>query len=242
VCVLNYKLKLGAKVKLLYKQADYIIDHCRTRRVFLKRKEIWEKANREWSLSDFYNQPKNFANYLNILKPYIKKQCKPVETGFVFMIEPNSICEKTKFGNIIYLSESLSYFLHFMNFAMIKFSSFEIEKTTGDESLLIALRVMLGTESLDFDLDPRYDILPQSIINENNTFVNNQLMFIIGHEYAHHALGHLKNSKIKSMASSDVFKTQNKDYKIYNYSQKQEFEADYTTPKCQDNFFKNLIP
>jgi len=143
------------------------------------------------------------------------------------MIEPNGVCEKTKFGNIIYLSESLSYFLFYMNLSFLEFHNFSMEIEQNLESLLIGLRVMLGVESLDFDLDPRHDILPKHIIENNNFLVNQQLMFIIGHEYAHHSLGHLNNSKFHKMNSNDLFKVQGENNKIYNYSQKQEFEADW---------------
>ena len=140
------------------------------------------------------------------------------------MTETNGICEKTEFGNIIYLSESLSYFLHFMNFAILDFQDFEIGTQEKSDAFFIAMRVMLGVESLDFDLDPRYDSLPNSVIEANNNLVNKQLMFIIGHEYAHHSLKHLDNSKMYSITSSD---NKEKIQKIYNYSQKQEFEADW---------------
>lgn len=212
---------------LLYRQADYIIKHCRTWRVFLKRKEIWENKNRIWSLTDFYNQHKNFSNYLNILKPHINRQCKSVESGFIFMVEPNGVCEKTEFGNIIYLSESLSYFLFYMNLTFLEFYNFSMDAEQNHESLLIGLRVMIGVESLDFDLDSRHDTLPNHVIESNNLLIEQQLMFIIGHEYAHHSLGHLNNSKLNKVYSKDLFKVQSGDNKIYNYSQKQEFEADW---------------
>jgi len=211
---------------LLKKRAEYIVDRTRTRRVFKKRKEIYECNEKVWSLTDYYNRDKHFSKYLNKLKPYVKKRCKLVEAGFVFMTEPNGRCEKTDFGNIIYLSESLSYFLQFMNLSMLTFQGENIGIGTR-ESLLIGLRVMLGVEALDFDLDPRYDTLPEDVIQANNDLVNYQLMFIVGHEYAHHSLGHLNNSKCVDIASTDNVTKEKHIQKVYNYSQKQEFEADF---------------
>jgi hypothetical protein len=215
---------------LLFKRADYIADHARTRRVFLKRKKIYEQNGKDFSLTNYYKEDKLFAKYLNILKPQIKQSCKKVEAGFVFATEPNGICERTEFGNIIYLSESLSYFLHFMNFSFINYSHLGIHFDASEinESLLIATRVMLGVEALDFDLDPRYDSIPPDAIHNNIRLVEQQLMFIIGHEYAHHSLKHLANSKLTVLQSNQVFKTTNTTVpKFYNYSQKQEFEADW---------------
>lgn len=217
----------NCKDLLLLKQAEYIADHARTRRVFLKRKEIFEHNRQEWSLTKFYNQFNHFDQYLNVLKPDIKRRCKSVDAGFVFMTEPNGICERTEYGNIIYLSESLTYFLHFMNFVMLTFLGFEFDQEQHNESLLIGLRVMLGVESLDFDLDPRYDTLPNEIVTANNNLVEKQLLFIVGHEYAHHALGHLNNTNLLTFSSHELFMTDNETHKIYNYSQKKEFDADW---------------
>ena len=221
----------NCKDLLLQKQASYIADHARTRRVFFKRKELFDQNKQDWSLSKFYDQFNHFDQYLKVLKPNIKRRCKSVDVGFVFMTEPNGICERTEFGNIIYLSESLTYFLHFMNFVMLTFLSFEFDQEQRYESLYIGLRVMLGAESLDFDLDPRYDTLPNEIVTANNNLVEKQLMFIIGHEYAHHVLGHLNNTNLLTLSSHELFMTNNETHKIYNYSQKKELDADWHSLK-----------
>lgn len=207
---------------LLKKQADYIADHMRTRRVFYKRKEIYESKSKEWSLYNYYNEDKLFSQYFKKLKPHLKLKCKNVPIGYVFMQEPNGRCEKTEFGNIIYLSESLRYFLFYMNYVLLSFNGVILDDQTKSDAFFIGLRVMLGVESLDFDLDPRQDTLPSTIIDTNNDLVNSQIMFIIGHEYAHHTLGHLKSAN-----TLDVFPNEVNFQKAYNYSQKQEFEADW---------------
>ena len=213
---------------LLKKQADYIADHMRTRRVFYKRKEIYESKSKEWSLYNYYNEDKLFSQYFKKLKPHLKLKCKNVPIGYVFMPEPNGICERTDFGNIIYLSESLRYFLFYMNYVFLSFNGVTLDNQTKSDAFFIGLRVMLGVESLDFDLDPRHDTLPSHIIDTNNDLVNSQIMFIIGHEYAHHTLGHLRSAN-----TLKVFPNELNFQKAYNYFQKQEFEADWYS-------FKNI--
>ncbi len=223
--ILNPK---NTKDLLLKKQADYIADHMRTRRVFYKRKDIYESNKKEWSLENYYNKDKLFNQYFKKLKPHLKLKCKDVPIGYVFMQEVNGICERTDFGNIIYLSESLRYFLFYMNLVLLRFNGIKLNDQTKIDALYIALRVMIGVEALDFDLDPRYDTLPFNVINPNNTLVNSQIMFIIGHEYAHHTLNHLKSANKKEAYPNKV-----NIQEIYNYSQKQEFEADWFS-------FKNI--
>jgi hypothetical protein len=46
---------------LLKKQADYIADHMRTRRVFYKRKEINESKSKEWRLYNNNNEDKLYS-------------------------------------------------------------------------------------------------------------------------------------------------------------------------------------
>lgn len=46
---------------LLNKRAVYIAEHSRTRRVFLKRKSIFETSNKEWSLTNYYDKDKHFS-------------------------------------------------------------------------------------------------------------------------------------------------------------------------------------
>ena len=70
--------------------------------------------------------------------------------------------------------------------------------------------------------------MPSHIIDTNNDLVNSQIMFIIGHEYAHHTLGHLRSAN-----TLKVFPNELNFQKAYNYFQKQEFEADWYS-------FKNI--
>jgi hypothetical protein len=82
---------------------------------------------------------------------------------------------------------------------------------------------MIGTESLDFEIDTR-GRLPKSIKRRINFMTNWQMQFIIGHEYAHHYLGHLENASISTYAKISYT---SRDVNRYTYSQSCEFDADY---------------
>ena len=225
--VLNPK---NASDLLLKMRADYIADYPRLLRVFKKRKEIFLlKENKEWSLTNYYENDKLFDYYIKKIKPHLKKTCKMVNSGFIPMNEVNGICQRTEYGNIIFLSESLSQFLFYMNLWLMDFEEYNLSEKTKMEALYIGLRIMLGKEVFDFDIDPRYDNLPKKLVDSLNTIVDNQLLFIIGHEYAHHTLDHLNKNMVMKINSNNLFfeDKKNDEYKIYNYSQKQEFEADY---------------
>lgn len=90
-------------------------------------------------------------------------------------------------------------------------------------SFILAIRIMIGTESLDFEIDTR-GRLPRSIRRKIDLMADWQMSFIIGHEYAHHYLGHLENSGISSCNDRVSYIKSNSEY--YTYHQNCEFEAD----------------
>ena len=85
-----------------------------------------------------------------------------------------------------------------MNLWLMDFEEYNLSEKTKMEALYIGLRIMLGKEVFDFDIDPRYDNLPKKLVDSLNTIVDNQLLFIIGHEYAHHTLDHLNKNMVIS--------------------------------------------
>lgn len=66
--------------------------------------------------------------------------------------------------------------------------------------MVIATRIMALNETLDFDLDPR-GVIPAEM-KEIRELVTLQMRFVIGHEYAHHGLGHLGTGATKIRAMS----------------------------------------
>lgn len=202
---------------LLKLRADAIADSPRLIRVYLDK---YHRAPDKSGISNQFNdQP--FRNYINKLSLANKALCQNIPAGFVFIKDPNGICEKTEFGNIIYISESLRFYLYFMNIFM---SADDFELDDRFHAFIIAVRTMLMTESLDFEIDPR-GILPANIDNKLTTLVNQQIDFVIGHEYAHHILGHLEKSRQVKDNWTIVGKKNH--FYFYNYKQMQEFDADF---------------
>ncbi|HLP87900.1 MAG TPA: M48 family metalloprotease [Nostocaceae cyanobacterium] len=209
---------------LLKIRADSICDNTRFLRVFLKRRLNLEKTGRTWSLSNHFKSDM-FESYLQKLNKNKYNKCKEIPYGFTFLNEPSGFCIKEKFGNIIIISETLKYFLYYMNLFIFG-ESFGISPQDLISSFMIAIRVMLKTEALDFDLDSRGK-LPSDIDNYLTCQVQRQIEFVIGHEYAHHSLGHLKTKNIASCTPEKMLGIKsNKQINYYLKSQKQELEAD----------------
>ncbi len=110
---------------LLEHRAINIIDNPRLLRVFKYRKKNYLlQYNSDWSLTKYFAKDKLFKQYIQKVKPHLRKKCESINAGFIAMPEINGICEKTRFGNIIYISEHLSSFLFYMNLVMIEFDDF----------------------------------------------------------------------------------------------------------------------
>ena len=118
-----------------------------------------------------------------------------------------------------------------------------IDPSDISAALAIAIRIMLGSESLDFDLDSRGD-LPQKIHNEILNYSDMQLIFTFGHEYAHHTLGHLSKSRIKKYPLQEIMqaKRDDKKLKVYRYEHKNEYDADlYAIKNIKNNNYLRSI-
>lgn len=88
-------------------------------------------------------------------------------------------------------------------------------------SLVLAIKIMLQNEAMDFELDPRGNVPPE-IDEELKKLVNEQILFVIGHDFSHCLLGHLdkSNTRFKSVKDSTHA------FEIYNQNQLEECEAD----------------
>jgi hypothetical protein len=196
-------------------RAENIIDNQRLHRVF---SSIRRKNKDNWNFNN-YTDSKLFKTYLEILPKHENKVCRNLPHGTVHLNNANGFCMKTPFGNIVAISHALRQFLYYMNiFHFGKEMGIKTDDTFA--SFILAIRILLGKESLDFEIDSRGEI-PLDIHKEIDNITDWQMLFIIGHEYAHNYLSHLDKTVAPEM---NFFKS--KEVKFYSFKQKDELEAD----------------
>lgn len=208
---------------LLKLRADTIVDNMRLFRVY-RNKAIANEKN--WSLEKSFSTD-HYDKFLHYAKPDVREKCKEVFAGNIFSTDPNGQIFSTEKGNLITICDSLNFFQKFMNLGLMDFGD-RVPQNVMINSMRIAIRVMLQTEALDFYMDPR-GILPTDIGDAIHSTIPYQMQFIAGHEYAHHVLGHLDKQKLIDKPILKAIFKKDKDYRLekaYNYSQKDEFEAD----------------
>lgn len=206
---------------LLKIRADATLDHMRIHRVFRRR---MLDAGDKWCF-DAYFDTKPFENYIRHLADDDYLQAKELTTGFVFCDKANGQIVKTEFGNLITLSESLRYFLYFMNLAILDHGNVDVPQDVRSAAIKIAIRTMLQSEALDFELDPRGEV-PEEVHNRVQYHTDRQLEFVIGHEFAHHFLGHLDDKNLVEGSYLSAQELVNTSHKFFSYAQQDELDAD----------------
>lgn len=214
----------SAEDHLLKLRADAVADHMRYYRVMRRR---MSNSGDAWNFTESFHHPM-FQEYTDRLvnNGYLPINGAPIPpSGLIYATEANGICMATDFGNLITISESLKYSLYFMNLCYLDLGV-EVPNDVRWAAEKIAIRIMLGTESLDFDLDPRGEI-PCELDRSLQDFTDKQLLFVLAHEYAHHIMGHLDDSTIierplfRAASGGDSVQRA-----VYSYRQEQEFDAD----------------
>ena len=212
-----------SKDYLLKLRADTIVDHMRLFRVYRN----YALANEgKWSLEKSF-EIEHYTRFYDRLDEEKKKLCANITYGNIFSNEPNGQIFKTDYNPIITISDSLKFFFKFMNLGLMDFGE-RIPAHVAHNSLRIAIRVMLQSEALDFLMDPR-GIIPADIGEAIHYTIPYQMQFIAGHEFAHYILGHLSENKLMNKPVFKAIFSEQEDYsfqKVYNYSQKNEFDAD----------------
>lgn len=223
--------------ELLAFQAESISWHPRIYRTFLSRKGRIQS----WSLEKYYNKYNIKKRYFDSLSKGNQNKVRNIPVNMAYFDSVNAYCIKKK-SVFIVLSEPLEQFLFFMNL----FGYADIPFGDMKAAYSIAMRTMLGFESFDFDLDPRFDNLDEEYIEIAKEKTKFQMDFIVGHEYSHYLLGHLntKNSVMMQMSSS-IDDDNQIDRKIptFSYAKKNEFDADWYSIKninC-NNVYKNEL-
>lgn len=222
--------------ELLAYQAESISLHPRIYRTFLSRKGRLQN----WSLETYYKKNNIHKRYFDSLSKGNQEKVKNIPVNMAYFDSVNAYCIKKK-SVFIVLSEPLEQFLFFMNlfgYADIPFGDMQVAYS-------IAMRTMLGFESLDFDLDPRFDNLDTEYIEMAKEKTKFQMDFIIGHEYSHYLLGHLtkKNSMMMKLSASVHDDHTDKKSPTFSYLKKDEFNADWYSIKninC-NNVYKNEL-
>ncbi|WP_417666949.1 hypothetical protein [Pseudidiomarina sp.] len=206
---------------LLKIRADATVNHVRIYRVFMR---TMADAGENWCFNDYFDT-KPLENYVEHLADEDYAEAKELTAGFVFCDKPNGQIEKTEFGNIITISESLRYFLYFMNLAILDHGDAEVPQAVRSAAIKIAIRTMLQSEALDFELDPRGEI-PKQVHDNVQYHTNRQLEFIVGHEFAHYFLGHLNDANLIEDTYLSVREMGEKPHKFFSYAQQDELDAD----------------
>lgn len=204
---------------LLYLRADVVADRTRILRVVLSR---MRKAGVEWNFSTSFSD-QHFEEYLKQVPRGLRRSARRVGKGYLFDTEPYGKIAKTQHGELILITESMFWFLYFMNLSTVNFGGSDIvPDDVMQHAEIVGIRTMLGSEAQDFELDPR-GVVPKTIHDKNMHICMEQLYFIIGHEYAHYFLGHLSSGNV---VEQHIAPSSNVSYQLYTTMQEQEIEAD----------------
>lgn len=204
---------------LLALRADAIADSARLKRVFLRRRSL---RPHDWSLTSSF-QDAAFQRYLAALPAAKRAACRKLPAGFAFLMEPNGLCMRSARGDFIAISEALEHYLYYMNAFL--FEPAELPDEDRVAALMIAVRTMFLKESMDFDLDPR-GALPPALDQRLRAVVQDQLQFVIGHEYGHVLLGHLDRHPAGRSPKGLVPVYVKRKLQCYTLLQNQELAAD----------------
>lgn len=198
---------------LLRVRAESIVDSPRKVREFNRRRDRFEENGRRWSLTEYYHSTNVDAKrYISRLSRLNRKFLKPIPFGLAPINEVNAVAMRGILGEIVVVSENLYNFYYFMNISMYGYL-YEIPDKDRIIAAIIALRIVNGAESFDFDIDPRAT-LPSNVARELRTRTSRQMEFTFGHEFSHLILGHLREEHADSC------------FDIMTYAHALEYEAD----------------
>lgn len=175
---------------MLRVRAEAIVGSARIQRAFRHRRRLFEERGRLWSLTNYYNHRNQDAKrYIARLRRPHQKILKSIPYGLAPLNEANAVAMRSVLGEIVLVSENLHYFYYFMNIAMYG-GQYDLEVRDRVDAAIIALRLMRGSESFDFEIDPRGN-LPPHLEQMIQNLCRRQMEFTFGHEFAHFLEGHL---------------------------------------------------
>ena len=223
------------------KRADYIINHIRIMRLFIHKRGWYEFNNIKWDFRETFSNA-HYEFFLKYLCDEDREKCNNITYGDMYCSKVNAFAyPDEKWGDFINVNVAIKYFSYFMLLALLEPLKYNVPKHIIKNALRIGLRTWLGCEALDFEMDPR-GILPENIEKDIQNIIPFILVFISGHEFSHHLLGHCRKNNLRSI----IMWGNNEKYiqKIYNASQKEEFAADIGAleiPKYPDSVYENVF-
>lgn len=186
------------------KRADYILDHSRIMRLFMHKRFSYESHHLKWDFRETFSNA-HYEFFLSFLSDENKEKCKTITYGDMYCSKVNAFAfPNEKWGDFISVNVSIQFFSYFMLLALIEPLKYDIPKHIVLNALRIGLRTWIGCEALDFEMDPRGK-LPNEIEEDINGIIPFILIFITGHEFSHHLLGHCNKSSLRSTLGSDPF-------------------------------------
>lgn len=221
----------SAKDYLDHMRVDYILDHSRVYRVFHHKKLAFEKLHLRWDIRYCFSNT-HYETFLKNLPSFEREKCQKITYGDMYSKQVNAFAfPHDEWGDFVSVNIAVKFFAYYMLLALYEPLRFEIPAHVIIASLRIAIRTWLGTETLDFEIDPR-GIVPKEIDDDINSIIPNILIFVAGHEFSHHLLGHCDKNNLRSMImwGNDESHSQ----KIYNTSQQQELDADLGSLEIPD--------
>lgn len=205
------------------KRADYILDHTRIMRLFIHKRVWYEKRHLRWDFRETFSNA-HYEFFLNYLSDENREKCKSITFGDMYCSKVNAFAfPDERWGDFINVNVSIRFFSYFMLLALIEPLKYDVPMHIVLNALRIGLRTWIGCEALDFEMDPRGK-LPDKIEEDINSIIPYILIFIAGHEFSHHLLGHCNRGNLRSIVLWGNDEKNN--LKIYNTSQQEEFAAD----------------
>lgn len=223
------------------KRADYILDHARIMRLFVHKKRWYKARNIEWDFRKTFSNA-HYEFFLKYLSDENREKCKNITYGDMYCSKVNAFAyPDEKWGEFINLNISIKFFSYYMLLALLEPLKYNIPDHVSRNAIRIGLRTWLGCETLDFEMDPR-GIVPTRVEEDINNIIPFILIFISGHEFAHHLLGHCNKNNLRSIVVWG--KDEKNCQKIYNASQKEEFDADIGAleiPEYPENTYEHVF-
>ncbi|MCZ4308167.1 hypothetical protein [Vibrio atlanticus] len=218
----------GPSEYLLRLRAEAVADYPRVIRVMASRREHYERNGRVWSLSNYYHLKDNFhKSYISLLTKDNRNKVKHIPSGLAYIPDVNALCIRSIVGDVVLVSESLEKFYYFMSIAFYG-EQFGLNLIIVRNALTIAIRIMTGAETFDFDIDPR-GVLPAKAEKMLKNLVSWQMQFTFGHEYSHYLCGHLKEAETINYSYREKSGKSPTEIAMYNHNL--EYEADYYSLK-----------